>query len=251
VASSTTSQEPDKLGVAAPAERAAHREFLRTLIARASAKQRFLISIAGIPGSGKSTLAAFWADIARVDLGHEIQVLPMDGFHYSNDWLGTHFIEKDGWRRSLREMKGSPESFDLLGLWCALKSLREGEIVFWPTYDRRIHEPVPAARPLPTQGIFVVEGNYLLLDEPVWRDLAALFDLRIFVEADPEVALAAVVARHVQGGRTAAEAQAHMERCDHPNAKRILSHLLPAHVRIHRNPDWTFSFVTRELATGK
>ena len=221
----------------------AHLDFVSRLQDRAAcASGRLLVGIAGIPGSGKSTLAACWADLGGRELGAHMPVLPMDGFHYRNDYLDAHEIECDGVRRPLRGHKGSPESFDVSALLAAMRQLRAGDRLCWPTYDRGIHDPVPGKEPLPAAGVFLIEGNYLLLDEPVWRDVAALLDVRVFLEVDVELALAAVRERHLRGGKTPEFTEAHLRRCDRPNAERIIGNLVPPDVRIRRTAAWEFVF---------
>ncbi|MCP4616622.1 MAG: nucleoside triphosphate hydrolase, partial [Bradyrhizobium sp.] len=180
----------------------AHVRFLSELLERAAdAGGRFLVGIAGVPGSGKSTLAARWAEFGRREFGANVMVLPMDGFHYRNDYLDAHEVECAGVLRPLRERKGSPESFDVSALMEAMRRLKAGERLCWPTYDRVIHDPVSGKDALPAAGVFFIEGNYLLLDEPIWRGIAALLDVRVFLDVDIELALGAVGERHMRGGK--------------------------------------------------
>ena len=219
----------------------AHVDFLSHLQQRAArAGGRLLVGIAGIPGSGKSTLASYWADLGGKKVGANMTVLPMDGFHYRNDYLDRHEIECAGVRHPLREQKGSPESFDVSALLGVMRHLKAGDRLCWPTYDRGIHDPVAGKEPLPAAGVFLIEGNYLLLDEPVWREVAALLDVRVFLEVDMGLALAAVRERHLRGGKTSEFTEAHLRRCDRPNAERILGKLVLPDVRIRRTAAWEF-----------
>jgi pantothenate kinase len=163
-----------------------------------------LLGIAGAPGAGKSTLAA------AVAAEHGGVVVPMDGFHLADVELA---------RRGLRDRKGAPETFDAEGYAALLARVRAGEErVLAPAFDRSIEQPIAGSIPVPTDGLVVTEGNYLLLDEPRWRDVRARLDEVWHVRVDEAVRLERLVARHVQFGKTPDEARAWVERVDQPNA---------------------------------
>ncbi len=54
--------------------------------------------------------------------------------------------------------------------------------------------------------MIIVEGNYLLSDEPVWRDVRTLLDECWYLEPAEEVRLARLIARHQHYGRDLEEA---------------------------------------------
>lgn len=152
----------------------------------------------------------------------------MDGFHLPNAELDTRSIIHDGKQVPLRSLKGSPETYDLPALTVALRALRTRQEVSWPRYDRIIHDPIRDAMPVTDASVLVLEGNYLLLDEPGWRDLRQFVDYTIFIDVPEVVARRALLRRHQRGGRTAEEARASYERTDLPNRLRIIQHRLPA-----------------------
>src|SRR5262249_9562846 len=81
------------------------------------------------------------------------------------------------------------------------------EAVAAPDFDRSREEPVPAAIAVPADApLVIVEGNYLLLDDPPWEEVRGLLDEVWFVEAAEDERLARLIARHVQFGRSLAEA---------------------------------------------
>jgi putative kinase len=184
---------------------------------------RAVVLLAGPPGCGKSTLAALWEELARRQRGPLLQALPLDGFHYPNAVLDARTVSRDGREVSLRLLKGSPESYDLESLARHLRDLHEGQTPAWPIYDRTVHEPVPSGIAVAREGVLVVEGNYLLLDEPGWRELAAFKDLGVFLECREEDARSDILARHVRGGRTPEDAARHYAFNDEPNRRRILA----------------------------
>ena len=167
----------------------------------------FLLGITGPPGVGKSTFAAALAERTHAT------VVPMDGFHLPDAELH---------RRGLLDRKGAPETFDALAYAALLGELRAHPRppVPAPGFDRELEEPVARAVTVPV-GPVVTEGNYLLLDFPEWRAVRAHLDRVWHLTCDPEVRRERLVARHVQFGKTPAQARAWVKRVDEPNAALV------------------------------
>jgi putative kinase len=205
-----------------------HLPLLRAIARQAAANTgRYLVLLAGPPGSGKTTFGALWARLAQEqNFPVGVQTLPLDGFHFPNVILDARVMQQGGEQRTLRQMKGAPETYDLPMFLRALHDLRAGRAMAWPAYDRQLHDPVPDALPVLTAGILILEGNYLLLDEPGWRDCHPLADVSIFVECDETLARERVLARAIRGGRSPASAAQHYARTDLPNRQRIMQRRL-------------------------
>lgn len=188
----------------------------RYILQVAQGRGRFLVGIAGVPGSGKSTLARHLKDA----IDHIAQrpglsaVVPLDGFHLTNSELK---------KRGLSDRKGSPETFRVSMFYARAIELKRGNsAVSLPTYSREVHEPIPDAIEVrPEHAIVLVEGNYILCDFGVWRSVASLFDLRVYVETAREQARQWILDRHVRGGLTPEEAAAKYEMSDLPNTELI------------------------------
>ena len=104
----------------------------------------------------------------------------MDGFHYDDAVLDA---------RDLRSRKGAPETFDAAGFIHLMRRLRTEPEVAIPIFDRAMELSRAAADVVgPMDRLLVVEGNYLLLDENPWPELAPLFDLTVWIEV-PEAEL--------------------------------------------------------------
>lgn len=75
----------------------------------------------------------------------------------------------------------------------------------------------------PRHRIVLVEGNYLLLDEPPWVELRSggLLDESWFVSLGVDAAMARVAARQVANGAAPAAAAARVESNDRPNAELV------------------------------
>jgi pantothenate kinase len=171
------------------------------------------------PGTGKSTLAALLRERAQ----HlDLDTAGIDGFHHPQAYLDSHHVDLATGRTLLSSVKGAPESFDVAGLRRRLEAARDHDVT-WPGYDRRLHDVVEQGHRL-TAGLVLLEGNWLLLDEPGWRDLADFSELTIFIEADPVRLRERLIERKVRGGMSRRDAEAFHRRSDGPNVARVLNH---------------------------
>ncbi|WP_369932592.1 uridine kinase [Rhodovulum sp. 12E13] len=179
--------------------------------------QRLLVGIAGPPGSGKSTLAA--AVVERLNAGPPpaatAALVPMDGFHLDNAELDA---------RGLRAVKGAPETFDAVGFVALVRHLREpGRDLRYPLFDRAADRTLPDAGRLHAgTEVVVVEGNYLLLADGDWADLAPLFDVTVMIAPPMDVLEARLVARWLGHGLPPDEARRRARGNDLVNARRVL-----------------------------
>ena len=207
---------------------------------------RLLVLLAAPPGAGKSTLAAFLRRLSLETPGIcPLTVIGMDGFHWPQRYLESHTILRDGASVSLATVKGAPESFDLASLGRALERVAAGEDCRWPAYDRARHDPVPDA--LDVNGdIVLLEGNYLLLNEPGWRELRKFADYSVFIEAAPEKLRGRLVARHLSGGKGEATVASHVDGSDMRNVRLCLTCALPADLHLRLRADDGFEVVTEE-----
>ena len=178
---------------------------------------RFLIALAGPPGAGKSTLADALVERLNITLPDAPAVaVPMDGFHYDNLILDA---------RNLRTRKGAPETFDASGFLALVQRLRNAtDDVAIPVFDRARDLSRASARMIePRHRLLVVEGNYLLLDRPVWRDLAPLFDITIFLKPTIATIEERLIQRWLDHGFNRDEALTKARGNDLANAATILN----------------------------
>jgi len=193
--------------------------------------RRTVVFLAGPPAAGKSTLALLLEKIAPSVIEQTVQAVGLDGFHCYNSYLRTRAITRDGEQIPLAAIKGAPETFDVAHFADKLQALRWRKTVLWPLYDRRIHDPVEDAIAV-VAPIVIVEGNWLLLDELPWSELAPLADLTIFLAADEADVRERAVSRKAQGGISRSEAEEHYDRTDGPNIRRALGHSRKADITI-------------------
>jgi pantothenate kinase len=184
-------------------------DLAREITTRGAASDRFIVGVAGPPGAGKSTIAA---DIVAA-IGAGARVVPMDGFHLDNAVL-------DG--LGLRARKGAPETFDALGFVHLMRRLRAGGDAAIPVFDRDA-DLARAGADLVTGAdkYLIVEGNYLLLDEAPWRDLAPLFDLTVFIDVPIDELDRRLMSRWHHHGKTPAAARHWIDSNDMPNIRRV------------------------------
>lgn len=181
--------------------------------------RRTLIGVAGPPGSGKSTLAeAVVHQLNRRAQDNDFAaLLPMDGFHLDNELL---------MQRNLLQRKGAPETFDVGGLYDLVVSARTdvGDI-HYPLFDRGLDRSLVDAGLLrSTTSIVVFEGNYLLLDAPIWDGLADLFDATVFLRPSLETLERRLMDRWLGFGFTTEQAALKVHGNDLKNARLVLEH---------------------------
>lgn len=180
------------------------------LTARLSAlPNRSVVAIAGPPGAGKSTLAESLAATLP-----DAAVLPMDGFHY-DDAILRH--------RGRLERKGATDTFDVDGLRCMLKRLREAKAdVAVPVFDRELEISRGSARIIPHRTrLILVEGNYLLLDRTPWQGLAPYFDLTVMMDLPDADLTRRLTARWRHYGLSEEDVARKLSENDLPNARTV------------------------------
>jgi pantothenate kinase len=194
-------------------------QLLDAVRSRLVAGQRLFVGIAGPPGAGKSTLAL---EVAAA-LDHAVMV-PMDGYHLANAELV---------RLGRAGRKGAPDTFDSAGYVALLRRLRDcpNETVYAPTFDHVMNEPIAGSIPVPPDTqVIVTEGNYLLH----WPDARAALDLTAYVDADPSVRVAGLIARQMGKGLSPAAAHDWVMRSDEANARLIAENAHLANLQLYR-----------------
>ena len=173
---------------------------------------RLLIAIAGPPAAGKSTLAA--AIVASLNRDAQRACLvPMDGFHLDNRIL---------MERGLLARKGAPETFDAAGFVQMVRRLITADEVIVPVFDRENDIAVAGAQCVDIDTkIAVVEGNYLLLNEPPWAELAPLWNLSIYLDVPKAEIEKRSIQRWLDYGMAPKDAEARARSNDMRNADRV------------------------------
>ena len=179
--------------------------------------RRILVMLAAPPGSGKSTLLSFLESLSH----GSIQAIGMDGFHRRQEYLVSHYTERNGRQIPMVDIKGAPITFDLELLTAGIKRIAAGETCGWPVYDRMLHNPVEDAV-LVDGDIILLEGNYLLLDQDGWRDLSGYADYTISIRADESLLRSRLIDRRIKTGVEEAAATRFVDYSDMPNVRLCL-----------------------------
>jgi len=149
-----------------------------------------ILGIAGGTGSGKTTVANVILD--RVGAGRIV------------------LLAHDAYYRDLRELPRAqrdiinfdhPDSLETELLVHHLQALRKGEPVEVPIYDFTTHARTNLTRHVEPQLVILVEGILVFAE----RGLRELFDVKIFVDTDPDVRFIRRLQRDIEErGRTVA-----------------------------------------------
>lgn len=196
-----------------------------SLRAQSAKQSRVVVGIAGAPGSGKSTLAENLVTELNQALAVKQEsavIVPMDGFHLDNNVLDEH---------GTRSVKGSPPTFDAAGFLSLLNRISVccEQAVYVPVFDRSADLARNAAQEIKVNhSIVVVEGNYLLLDRPIWRDINGLLDCTVMLEVPIPTLESRLVQRWIGHGHSPEEARGRALSNDIPNAHLVVNESISA-----------------------
>ncbi|XP_058748701.1 ATP-dependent kinase-like protein notR' isoform X3 [Vicia villosa] len=192
---------------------------------------RFFVGLAGPPGAGKSTIAhevarrinKLWPEKAssfdsQVQPPNVAAVIPMDGFHLYRSELDAMKNPEEAHAR-----RGAPWTFNPTRLLTCLKNLRVQGSVYVPSFDHGVGDPVEDDIFVNLQHkIIIIEGNYLLLEDGVWKEISSLFDEKWFIDIDIDKAMHRVLKRHISTGKPRDIAKQRVENNDRLNAELIM-----------------------------
>lgn len=188
--------------------------------------------------AGKTTLAKLVAD--GLNAIHNEQApgcastpiatsVPMDGFHLSRAQLSAMPDPTTAHYR-----RGAAFTFDDKSFLELVKTLRnpllpESKTVYAPSFDHAIKDPVADDILIhPASRIVILEGNYLSLNQGLWKEAAELMNELWFVEVDFETARRRLVVRHVAAGiaKDGEEAGSRADEIDLVNGRQIVDQRL-------------------------
>lgn len=175
--------------------------------------KRRVVALGGPPASGKTTLAGRLAN-ALDEAGCKTQVVPMDGFHLDNRILSE---------RNLLHRKGAPETFDVRGLLSLVPRLANGTDVAFPVFDRALDMSIGGAGVIASAtDTLIVEGNYVLVDMHIWRELAEYWDITIALRTPEKTLRERLIKRWQDNGLSGPKAVERAEGNDLVNARLVI-----------------------------
>lgn len=184
--------------------------------------RKVIAYLVGPPGVGKTITAQYLEHLSKE---HQelttIRAIGIDGFHFTNDYMNTHFVTVDGTTIPMKMIKGAPETFDLDAMQSKIREVKQEE-ADWPIYDRNIHDIVPDAISVESE-IILIEGNYMLLKDPRWTNIRTLADYTAFIKAEPEMLKTRLIERKVRGGSTQEAAEQFYQSSDSRNVNLVLN----------------------------
>jgi len=191
------------------------KDLVERIVSSTAHTDRFILGLTGPPASGKSTLAHQLVDSLNMDGNDRAIVLPMDGYHLSNERLQE---------LGILSLKGIPQSFDALTFVKLLESVKSDpkKIHYAPEFRREIEASIEDAIEIKAHHeIIVVEGNYLLWEKEPWNNLPEYLDEVWYLSLNESTRLDRLLKRHVANGRTEVEAREKIASTDDPNARLI------------------------------
>jgi len=186
---------------------------------RSGSTEPLMVCVVGIPGSGKSSSCTVLPDMLS-DIG--CFAMPFDGYHIPLSGLKTMPNADDKIYR-----RGAPDTFDASGLARDLDRIKYGSEprIEIPGFDHAIGDPSNAAHTFKREehNIVICEGLYLLHEEDGWRDVAAQFNVSVFIEADLDVCMSRLKVRNrCIPGYTPEEIDVRVDRVDRQNALKVM-----------------------------
>ncbi len=176
--------------------------------------QRSILGIAGAPASGKSTLAELLLHALQEAYPAAVASVGMDAFH-----IGHRILAE----RGLVGVKGAPHTFDVAGYVSLLGRIRaEQETIYAPEFHREIEDSLAHVVEIgPDVRLVLTEGNYLLLPQDPWQQVRPLLDEAWFVFLDDAERRRRMIARHLQFGHSAQDAEFRALGNDEANAQLV------------------------------
>jgi pantothenate kinase len=215
---------------------ASRARYIHALERQISPTKRVVIALAGPPGSGKSTAAQKVIELLNQTQQEPwAQLLPMDGFHYSQQVLNGFPNKVEAYAR-----RGADWTFDAPGLLKFVRHLRgfdtnSTEVIHAPGFDHALKDPTLDAIAIgPETSLVILEGSWLLLDLEPWREISCLVDDTWFIDVDPNLARLRIAQRHVKAGiePDMVHALSRADANDMINGAKIQSLLIPPKFRI-------------------
>ena len=158
------------------------------MMAEIHEKQSMVVGIAGGTGSGKTTLA----EVILKSMGFEkIAYIPHDAYYRDQKHLPFEARAKVNYDH--------PDSLETELMINQIRLLLDGKAIEMPVYDFTTHSRKAEAVHIEPKQVILVEGILIFTE----KDLRDLFDVKIFVDTDPDIRFIRRLTRDIEErGRT-------------------------------------------------
>ena len=141
-----------------------------------------IIGIAGGTGSGKTTLT----NRLKEKFGEDVSVISHDNYYKSQDDIP--------FEQRVKANYDHPDSFETNLLISHLHQLKAGKSIECPVYSFTEHTRTKQTRTIKPTKVIIIDG-ILIFQNP---ELLSLMDIRIYVDADPDVRILRRILRDVK-----------------------------------------------------
>ena len=138
--------------------------------------------------------------------------------------------------------KGAPETFDVAKLTENLR--RRGRGLYVAAVRSTKSMILLKMRCTLPPPLVIVEGNWLLLDDEKWLELASFCDFSIFIHAPAQILRERLISRKIAGGLTRQVAEAFYARTDGPNVERVLMNSRQANLIVEMTEEGRYHFTS-------
>eukprot|EP01083_Nonionella_stella_P081540 224655_1 len=180
-------------------------EIIHYINSQITKSNRILIGIAGGPGSGKTLFSKVLSLYMDTVLNIKNVCISADAYHYHNKTLIAN---------NIRGQKGLPQSMDDDKLYTDMLSLTHptpSRSVYFPIYDRSIHDPVDdAIEVLPSVKVVIFEGLFMIY----WNKIRNLLDYVVFMDTSPQNMKNRLRDRKLKYGATLKDVQRNYDNID-------------------------------------
>lgn len=150
----------------------------------------FIIGVAGGTASGKSSVCSrIMEQLIRNGIGERVASISQDSFYRGLAEEDRAKAEKGDYNFD------HPDSLDYPLMIHAITSLKERKPIQIPNYDFRTHSRLSNEfQSIDDADVILVEGILIFFDQRIRE----MFDLKLFVDADPDIRLARRVERDIR-----------------------------------------------------
>lgn len=141
-----------------------------------------VIGVAGGTGSGKTTMI----DRIKKEFGDEISIVSHDFYYRAHNDLTYEERSQLNYDH--------PDAFETDLMIKHIKQLRDGETIYCPVYDFKVHNRTEETHKVEPAKVIIVEGILIFVE----KELLDLCDIKVFIDTDADVRIIRRILRDVR-----------------------------------------------------